>query len=172
LSLVNDATWALPGSLGDAAEVIVGQRIGARDYTGAKTFLRAALSIALRVCVGVGALVALLAWPLAAVCTLNPALATVAALPLALHVGLTLPLKGWAMTVLAPIRASGDTRFVMVMGIGMTAIAIAGIALGINTLHLGLWAVPLGWTAGWVFRGAVTTLRLRSGDWERRRLAA
>jgi len=73
--------------------------------------------------------------------------------------------------VLAPIRASGDTRFVMVMGIGMTAIAIAGIALGINTLHLGLWSVPLGWTAGWIFRGVVTTLRLRSGDWERRRLA-
>ncbi len=171
LSLVNDATWALPGSLGDAAEVIIGQRIGARDYTGAKTFLRAAVRIALRVCVGVGALVALLAWPLAALCTLNPALATVAALPLALHVGLTLPLKGWAMTVLAPIRASGDTRFVMVMGIGMTAIAIGGIALGINTLHLGLWAVPLGWTAGWVFRGVVTTVRLRGGDWERRRLA-
>jgi Na+-driven multidrug efflux pump len=171
LSLVSDVTWSLPGSLGDAAEIIVGQRIGARDYVGAKTFLRAALRIAWRVCGGVGALVALLAWPLAALCTLNPALATVAALPLAFHVGLTLPLKGWAMTILAPIRASGDTRFVMVMGIGMTAIAIAGIAIGIRTLHLGLWAVPLAWTIAWTFRGIVTMLRLRTGNWERRRLA-
>jgi len=168
---VSAGTWALPGSFGDAAEVIVGQRIGARDYAGAKTFLRAALRIALRVSVGVGALVALLAWPLAAVCTLNPALATLAARPLAVHVGLTLPLKCWAMTVLAPIRASGDTRFVMVMGIGMTAISVTGIATGIIALHLGLWAVPFGWIAGWIFRGTVTTLRLRTGDWQRRQLA-
>jgi len=54
---------------------------------------------------------------------------------------------------------------------GWLLASIAGIALGINTLHLGLWSVPLGWTAGWIFRGVVTTLRLRSGDWERRRLA-
>jgi putative MATE family efflux protein len=171
LSLVNDATWALPGSLGDAAEIIVGQRIGARDYGGAKTFLGAALRIALGVCGSVGLLAALLAWPLAALFTLNPLLANVAALPLALQVGITLPLKGWAMTLLAPIRASGDTRFVMLMGIVMTAIAIGAIALGIRVLHLGLFAVPLGWVAGWIFRGAVTTLRLRTGDWERRRLA-
>ncbi|HEY4440830.1 MAG TPA: MATE family efflux transporter, partial [Candidatus Elarobacter sp.] len=45
LSLVNDATWSLPGSLGDAAEIIVGQRIGARDYDGAKTFMRDTLRI-------------------------------------------------------------------------------------------------------------------------------
>jgi MATE family, multidrug efflux pump len=171
LSLVSDATWALPGSLGDAAEIIVGQRIGARDYTGAKTFGRSALRIALRVSCGVGALVALLAWPLAALCTLNVALANLVALPLAAHVGITLPLKSWAMTVLAPIRASGDTRFVMLMGIGMTAIAVGGIALGIRVLHLGLWAVALGWTAAWIFRGIVTTMRLRTGDWERRRIA-
>lgn len=171
LSLVNDATWALPGSLGDASEVIVGQRIGARDYAGAKAFTREALRIALRVSVGIGTLVALLAWPLAALCTLNPALATMAALPLATHVFITLPLKSWGMTVLAPIRASGDTRFVMLMGIGMTAIAMAGITLGIRVLHLGLWSVPFGWTAGWIFRGTITAARLRSGDWERRRLA-
>ena len=171
LSLVSDVTWSLPGSLGDAAEIVVGQRIGARDYRGAKAFQRDALRIALVTCAGVGVFVALFSWPLAAVCTLNPALASVAALPLAAHVGVTLPLKGWAMTVLAPIRASGDTRFVMLMGIGMTAIAVAGIALGVTVLHLGLWAVPFGWIAGWIFRGTVTTLRLRTGDWERRRLA-
>ena len=89
-----------------------------------------------------------------------------------MHVFVTLPLKGYAMTVLAPIRGAGDTRFVLVMGIVMTAVAFAGITTGIRVLHLGLWAVPFGWTAGWLVRDAITTLRLRSGDWERRRLAA
>ena len=74
------------------------------------------------------------------------------------------------MTVLAPIRAAGDTRFVMVMGIATTAVALAGITLGIKVLHAGLWAVPFGWTAGWIVRSAITTARMRSGNWQRRTL--
>jgi MATE family, multidrug efflux pump len=171
LSLVSDVTWSLPGALGDAAEIVIGQRIGARDYDGAKAFRRAATRISVGICALVGALFAALAWPLAAICTLSPKLASLAALPLAAHVGVTLPLKGYAMTMLAPIRASGDTRFVMVMGILTSAVALVGMALGIRVLHLGLWAVPAAWTAAWLARSAITALRLRGGDWERRRLA-
>jgi MATE family multidrug resistance protein len=171
LSLVSDITWALPGALGDASEVVLGQRIGARDYAGAKAFQRAATRIAVLVCLAVGVLVAALAWPLAAICTLSPKLASLAAAPLAAHVGITLPLKGYSMTVIAPIRGAGDTRFVMVMGIVTTLVAVAGIAAGIKLLHLGLWSVAFGWTAGWLVRAAITTVRLNSGDWERRRLA-
>ncbi|HEY0384033.1 MAG TPA: MATE family efflux transporter [Candidatus Elarobacter sp.] len=170
MSLVSDVTWALPGALGDASEVVLGQRIGARDYAGAKTFQRDATRYGVLVCLIVGAIFAGLAWPLAAVCTLSPALASLAAWPLAVHVGVTLPLKGYAMTVLAPIRGAGDTRFVMVMGIVTTIVAVVGIWSGIRLLHFGLWAVPFGWTASWLVRGAITTLRLDGGDWQRRRL--
>ena len=172
MSLVSDVTWALPGALGDAAEVVLGQRIGARDYAGGTRFQRDATRYGVLVCLAVGLIVAGLAWPLAAVCTLSPALASLAAWPLAAHVGVTLPLKGYAMTVLAPIRGAGDTRFVMVMGIVTTIVAVGGIATGIRVLHLGLWAVPFGWTASWLVRGAITTLRLNGGDWRRRPLAA
>jgi putative MATE family efflux protein len=172
MSLVSDATWALPGALGDAAEVVLGQRIGARDYVGGKRFQRAATRYGVLVCLAVGLIVAALAWPLAAVCTLSPALASLAAWPLAAHVGITLPLKGYAMTVLAPIRGAGDTRFVMVMGIVTTIVAVGGIAAGIRVLHVGLWAVPFGWTASWLVRSTITTLRLNGGDWQRRAPAA
>ena len=172
MSLVSDATWALPGALGDAAEVVLGQRIGARDYAGGTRFQRDATRYGVLVCLAVGFVVAALAWPLAAVCTLSPALASLAAWPLAVHVGVTLPLKGYAMTALAPIRGSGDTRFVMVMGIVTTIVAVGGIAAGIRVLHLGLWAVPCGWTASWLVRSGITTLRLNGGDWRRRPLAA
>jgi putative MATE family efflux protein len=171
LSLVSDITWALPGALGEASEIIVGQRIGAGDYAGATAFRRSATRIAVVVCAAVGAAVAVLSWPLAALCTLSPALASLAAAPLALHAGVTLPLKGYAMTMLAPIRGAGDTRFVMGMGILTTAVAVCVLTVGIRVLGLGLWAVPCGWIAGWLVRGAVTTLRLASGDWQRRRLA-
>ena len=170
LSLVSDLTWSLPGALGDASEVVLGQRIGAGDYAGAAAFQRAATRLSVLLCAGVGALCAALAWPLAAICTLSPALASLAAAPLAAHVGITLPLKGYAMTVLAPIRGSGDTRFVMVMGIVTTTIALAGITAGIRVWHFGLWAVPFGWTIGWLVRCAITTVRLNGGDWQRRAL--
>jgi len=172
LSLVSDVTWALPGALGDASEIVLGQRIGARDYAGATKFQRDATRYGVLVCLVVGGIVAALAWPLAAICTLSPALATLAAWPLAAHVGVTLPLKGYAMTVLAPIRGAGDTRFVMVMGIVTTIVAVTGIWAGIELLHVGLWAVPFGWTASWLVRGVITTLRLNGGDWQRRRLTA
>jgi len=150
--------------------VIVGQRIGARDYAGARRFMRESIRLGVTVSGAAGAFVAVLAWPLAALCTLNWGLAGIAALPLATHALVTLPLKGYAMTTLAPIRAAGDTRWVMLMGIATTTIAAGGIGFAILVLHLGLWAVPCGWIVGWVFRDIVTTQRLRGGDWERRRL--
>lgn len=172
LSLVSDATWSVPGSLGEASQVVLGQRIGASDYAGARTFARSARRIGVAACTLVGVTVAAAAWPLAALVTLSPRLAGLAAVPLAVHVLVTLPLKGYAMTTLAPIRAAGDTRFVMYMGIATSAFALGGIGTGVTVLHLGLWSVPFGWTLAWIVRGTITTLRLNTGDWERRRLAA
>ena len=172
LALVNDATWAIPGSIGDACETIVAQRIGARDYAGATTFVRASTRMTVLVCALAGIVIALLAWPLSALFTLDAALANVAWLPLAAHAAITLPLKGYAMTTLAPIRGSGDMRWVMAMGIGATAIAIGGIAFGIVVAHAALWSIPLGWIVSWILRDVATTMRYRGGDWRRRRLAA
>jgi Na+-driven multidrug efflux pump len=172
LATVNDATWAIPGAIGDACETIAAQRIGARDYDGARAFGRDSLRLALVVCTITGIVIAALAWPLSALVTFNATLASVAALPLAVHVAVTLPLKGYAMASIAPIRGSGDVRWVMVMGIATTIIAIAGIAVGATLLHIGLWSMPFGWIAGWIFRAIATGLRLRSGDWMRRKLNA
>lgn len=169
LSLVSDLTWALPGALGSATEIVLGQRIGAGDIPGARAFLREAIRIALLLCTLVGAAVAALAWPLATALTFNASLGSAAAAPLALHM-LTLPLKGYAMTILAPIRASGDTRFAMWVGLVTGGIVVCGLTLGIVILHIGLWAVPTTWIVAWAVRCVVTTLRERTGDWERRRL--
>ncbi len=171
LTLVSDVTWAVPGSIGDATEIVIGQRIGANDYPGARAFQAGATRIGLAIGGTIGLAVALLAWPLTALVTLNATIAAVAFAPLAVHACL-LPLKCYAMTTLAPIRASGDVRFTMWMGIFTSALAIGGIVLGILVLHIGLWSVPAGWAAAWGARCAITTLRLRSGDWEHRKLAA
>lgn len=170
LSIVSDVTWAIPGSLGEAAQIVVGQRLGAADIAGARRFSSGAIRYAFVVCFGVSVAVALLARPLAQLFTLSAALAALAAGPLALHM-LTLPLKGLAMTMLAPIRASGDTRFSMWMGLLSGFISLGGIYLGIVVLHVGLWAVPFAWIVAWAVRATATLLRLRGGGWEARKLA-
>jgi len=167
LNVVSDLTFVVPSPLQQATQIVIGQRLGAGDPAGAKWFFERARRFTFLVTTLAGIVTALLAWPLAYVFTLNAAVASLAALPLALHMA-TLPLKGWAMVSLAPIRASGDTRFSMTVGILCSALVIPFAWIGIEHLHLGLYAVPIGWIAAWMLRAALTQWRLRDGAWMRR----
>ncbi|HEX4013846.1 MAG TPA: MATE family efflux transporter [Candidatus Cybelea sp.] len=166
LNVVSDLTFVVPSPLQNTAQIVIGQRLGARDPQGARWFLERALRVSLIVTSLSAVVMALLAWPLAYVFTLNAAVASIAALPLALHM-LTLPLKGWAMVSLAPIRASGDTRFSMTVGLASSALVIPLAWLGIERLHLGLYSVPLGWIAAWTARALLTRWKLHGGAWMR-----
>ena len=166
LNVVSDLTFVIPSPLQMATQTVVGQRLGARDPAGAVAFLAHAQRVALGVTVAGAIVVAAAAWPLAFVFTLNAAAATIAALPLALHM-VTLPIKGWAMVSMAPIRASGDTRFSMAVGIACSVLVIPFAWFGIERLHIGLYSVPLGWIAAWSVRALLTSLKLREGAWTR-----
>ncbi len=167
LNVVSDLTFVVPSPLQSATQIVIGQRLGARDPDGARWFFERALRISLVVTTITGIVAAALAWPLAYVFTLDAAVASIAALPLALHM-VTLPLKGWAMVALAPIRASGDTRFSMTVGILCSALVIPLAWIGIERLHLGLYSVALGWIVAWAVRAALTQWKLRDDAWTRR----
>lgn len=167
LNVVSDLTFVVPSPLQSAAQIVIGQRLGARDPNGARWFFERALRISLVVTTLTGIVVAALAWPLAYLFTLDAAVASIAALPLALHMA-TLPLKGWAMVALAPIRASGDTRFSMTVGILCSALVIPLAWIGIERLHLGLYSVALGWIVAWAVRAVLTQWKLRDDAWMRR----
>lgn len=169
LTMVSDITWAVPGGFGDAIQIVIGQRLGAGDVAGARWFLQRSTRLAVLAGAGVALVFAIFAWPLSALVTLSPMLAGVAAAPLALHL-MTLPLKGYAMALLAPIRAAGDTRFSMWQGIAGAIIVVAVIALA--TPAIGLYAVGTAWIIAWGVRALLSWLRVRGGDWERRSLGA
>lgn len=167
LNVVSDLTFVVPSPLQSATQIVIGQRLGARDPKGALWFFERSLRFSLIVTTLTGAVVAVLAWPLGYLFTLDAAIASMAALPLAVHM-LTLPLKGWAMVSLAPIRASGDTRFSMTVGIACSVLVIPLAWIGIERLHIGLYSVALGWIAAWTVRGVLTQIRLDTGEWMRR----
>jgi len=171
LSTVSDVTFAVPSSLGSAAQTIIGQRFGAADPAGAKQFDRRARRYGVAISTLCGAVVAAAAWPLGALVTLSPVLATAAAGPLALHM-LTLPLKGYAMLGLAPIRAAGDTRFSMIVGIVASSVVVPVVMVAVNVLHVGLFAVPIAWLMGWLVWCALTAVRLHRYEWSRGTLTA
>lgn len=167
LNVVSDLTFVVPSPLQSAAQTVIGQRLGAADVDGALWFLGRAQKFATLLTLAAGIACATLAWPLAYAFTLNAAVASLAALPLAVHMT-TLPLKGWAMVSLAPIRAAGDTRFSMIVGLVSSALVIPVAWLGIERLHIGLYSVPLGWITAWSARALLTQWKLREGDWMRR----
>jgi Na+-driven multidrug efflux pump len=167
LNVVSDLTFVVPGPLQSATQIVIGQRLGAGDANGARWFLERARRVSFVTTTLTGIVTALLAWPLAYIFTLDAAVATIAALPLALHM-ITLPLKGWAMISLAPIRASGDTRFSMTVGILCSVLVIPLAWFGIEKLHVGLYSVPLGWIAAWTVRALLTQRKLNEGAWMRR----
>ncbi|HTX04025.1 MAG TPA: MATE family efflux transporter [Candidatus Acidoferrales bacterium] len=170
-TVVTDLTWAVPGAFGDSMQIVIGQRLGAGDAQGAQDFLRHATRLAVMVGTIVGVIFMLLSWPLTALVTLSPMLANVAALPLALHLA-TLPIKSYAIAVLAPIRAAGDTRFSMWAGITGALVAVSLIAFLTHVVQFGLYAIGIAWMASWSVRSFMTWLRLRRGDWTTRRIPA
>ena len=167
-----DLTFVIPGPLQSATQTVIGQRLGARDSSGARMFLRRALRTSLIVTTATGAIVALASWPLAYVFTMNASVATLAALPLALHM-VGMPIKGWSMVALAPIRAAGDTRFSMTVGIVCGALVLPITWWGIERWHIGLYSVPIAWIVAWSARAALTAWKLRDRTWsEKEPLAA
>ncbi len=167
LNVVSDLTFVVPIPLQSATQTVIGQRLGARDPGGAATFLGRALRTTLLVTTLTGVLVAIFAWPLSFLFTLNAAVATAAALPLAVHM-VTMPIKGWAMVALAPVRAAGDTKFSMTIGIVCGLLVLPLTWFGIERLHLGLYSVPIAWIIAWSARATLTALKIRDGTWSQR----
>lgn len=169
LNVVSDLTFVVPSPLQSATQTVIGQRLGAHDIEGARRFFSRARNVSFWLTSLTGAICAALAWPLSFAFTLNAAVASVAALPLALHM-VTLPLKGYSMVSLAPIRAAGDTRFSMIIGI-LTGILVLPISyLCIRVFHIGLFGVPIAWIVAWCLRTVVTAVKLRDESWTRREL--
>ena len=169
LALVSDVTLAVPIGLETAAQTVLGQRFGAGDGIGARRFQLAATRYGIGLSAAAGIVVACAAWPLAAVVTWNPGLADIAAIPLAVNM-LTLPLKGYAFVGLAPIRAVGDTRFQLIVGV-VSSVAVIPLAwAGVGILHLGLFAAPFAWIGGWLLWCALVYARLYRFDWYAARL--
>jgi len=84
LNVASDLTFVVPSPLQSATQTVIGQRLGAGDVEGARSFFSRARFLSFWLTTLTGAVCAALAWPLAFLFTLNAVVASAAALPLAL----------------------------------------------------------------------------------------
>jgi Na+-driven multidrug efflux pump len=171
LNVVSDLTFVVPSPMQQAVQTVIGQRLGAGDVDGARWFFTRSRVLSFWVTTLTGAVTAALAWPLAYLFTLNVVVASAATWPLALQMA-TLPIKGWAMVSMAPIRASGDTRFSMAAGLISSVLVIPLSFLFIKVAHIGLLGVPIAWVVAWLARLLLTMWKLRGESWTRRGIIA
>jgi Na+-driven multidrug efflux pump len=75
------------------------------------------------------------------------------------------------MVGIARVRAAGDTRFSMIVGILSSVIVVPGTWFAVHGLHAGLFAVPLSWITAWIFWCGATAIRLHRFNWNAVRLA-
>lgn len=146
---------------GTAATIVIGQRFGAKDADGVHAAARDG-TIFLSLCTAVVALPVLIlpGWYLA-LYTADPDVIAVTG-PVLVVFWLVAPLIIVSISWAAVIRAVGDTRSMMLIGLGSQLVVAMPAAwlLGVASGH-GLAGVVIGMALGWVTRTLLTRWRLR-----------
>ncbi|MFC0189165.1 MATE family efflux transporter [Fictibacillus aquaticus] len=159
-------------SIGQGTQIIVGQLIGARKLNEAYRTCLSSLKYAMLITFGMSVLVAILAKPLLSVFTDNSGILGVGAVLLTLTILLE-PGRSFNLVVISSLRAAGDAKFPVYMGIlSMWGLSVPlSYILGI-TSGLGLVGIWIAFIADEWLRGLLMLRRWKQRAWQENRLAA
>jgi putative MATE family efflux protein len=154
-------------SVGQATQILVGHQIGAGEKEAAYERCMKSVKVSFAASLGMACLFALFRHPLLGIFTTNQAIIDMGSTLLLLTIILE-PGRVFNLVVIASLRAAGDAKFPVVMGV----LSMWGISLTLSWLlgiHFGLGLVGL-WIAfaadEW-FRGVFMLWRWRSRKWEK-----
>jgi len=162
----------MPGTAyGIALLTIVGQCVGAGDYTEAKKQTRKIMKLAYITLFTMSALIFIFIEPLVSMFSLSVEAHNLAKTFMSIHcISMAL---GWPISFAMPnaLRAAGDARFVMMAStISMWVVRVCAAYLFTFTLAVGPLGVWLAMGADFFVRGSAFTLRWRSGKWQEKRV--
>lgn len=152
--------------IGNAAAILLGNRIGAGRADGARRDARRLLLLAVALGAGMGALILLVRGPLLTLYRISPE-----AQGYARSVLLILACALWIkaanlMMIVGILRSGGDTRFALAADTGpLWTIGIPMALLGAFVLHLPVYWVVLMVMSDEIVKFVIGTLRVRSGRW-------
>lgn len=149
---------------------VVGQCVGASDYTQAAHYTKKLMKISYISTAVLGLAVCVLLPVLLPLYGLSADTLRLAALLIVLHNALALLLHPTSFNLANSLRAAGDARFTMIVGICSMIVFRLGSALLFGKL-LGLRIVGV-WIAmgmDWLARSIAFTIRYKSGKWKEKR---
>jgi putative MATE family efflux protein len=170
-SVINSFSF-MPGmAYGMALLTIVGQCVGAGDYTAAKKETAKIMKLAYITLIIISALIYLFLEPLVSLFRLSPQAHDMAKSFLRIHcISMA---AGWPVSFALPnaLRAAGDARFVMIAAtVSMWTVRVSAAYLFTFVLGLGPLGVWLAMGADFVVRGASYYCRWVRGRWMEKRV--
>jgi putative MATE family efflux protein len=170
-SVINSFSFMPGTAYGIALLTIVGQSVGAKDYTEAKKQTLKIMKLAYITLFIMSAFIYIFMEPLISMFSLSAEAHNFAKSFLRIHcISMAL---GWPMSFALPnaLRAAGDARFVMAASsISMWVIRVCAAYLFTFILGIGPLGVWLAMGADFIVRGSAFALRWRSGKWQEKRV--
>jgi Na+-driven multidrug efflux pump len=166
-SVINSFSFMIGNAFGIALLTIVGQCVGARDYTAAKKQTLKIMKLAYITLFILSTFVFIFSKHLISLFNLSPEAAAFAHSFLSIHcISMAF---GWAVSFALPnaLRAAGDVRFVMLAAvISMWLVRVSAAYLLTFTLGFGPLGVWLAMGADFVVRGTFYCTRWIRGRWQ------
>lgn len=149
---------------------VVGQCVGASDYTQAAHYTKKLMRISYLFTAALGLAVCVLLPVLLPLYGLSADTLRLAALLIALHNALALLLHPTSFNLANSLRAAGDARFTMIVGIcSMIVFRLGSALLFGKLLRLRIVGVWIAMGMDWLARSIAFTIRYKSGKWKEKR---
>ena len=149
---------------------VVGQYVGASDYTQAAHYTEKLMRISYIFTAVLGLAVCVLPPMLLPLYGLSADTLRLAALLIVLHNALALLLHPTSFNLANSLRAAGDARFTMIVGIcSMTVFRLGSALLFGKLLRLRIVGVWIAMGMDWLARSIAFTIRYKNGKWKEKR---
>ncbi len=149
---------------------VVGQCVGASDYTQAAHYTKKLMGISYLFTAVLGLAVCVLLPVLLPLYGLSAHTLRLAALLIVLHNALALLLHPTSFNLANSLRAAGDARFTMIVGIcSMIVFRLGSALLFGKLLRLRIVGVWIAMGMDWLARSIAFTIRYKSGKWKEKR---
>ena len=149
---------------------VVGQCVGASDYTQAAHYTKKLMKISYISTAVLGLAVCVLLPVLLPLYGLSAHTLRLAALLIVLHNALALLLHPTSFNLANSLRAAGDARFTMIVGIcSMIVFRLGSALLFGKLLRLRIVGVWIAMGMDWLARSIAFTIRYKSGKWKEKR---
>lgn len=167
---ISNYYMALAIAIGSGTEIIVGQMVGAGEMNAAYRRLMRSLKISFGLTLAIVCVAAIFRHNLIGLFTTDPEILAAGASILLLSIVLE-PGRTFNLVVINSLRAAGDARFPVLMGVlSMWGVSVPlAYLLGVH-LGIGLIGVWIAFTVDEWLRGLIMLLRWRSRAWEKKAL--